>query len=567
MPSIDRHRSCASASVALVAAVAVAAAPLSARPATGKSKSKIGAVLWVSRYTVAVGPKTLHPGGNPDYHSKASVWPLFPKDQVRATQHSDVKFAFRVNGVDAFCQISGPRGWVQVAPKKGVLLALKDGKALCGTSSTPGVKRISVRGLTITAKDPVLEMVVGTKQTVIKVRSGAVVVGVSGQDAHAVVVGAGWQTTVITGEHPLEPKKQALSATEKTALGKLVSTLPALTDHAPPTVDVTGPPGFTQTTAATLAFGGPEAGVTYSCALDSVELHLCTSPARYPKLAAGKHTFVVRAIDQAGNTGPVNFYSWTIDNRPPVVTITSQQPSLTAATTATFAFAADESGVAFTCRLDGGAFAPCSSPTAYSGLSADTHSFAVVATDAAGNVSQPKTSTWTIDLRAPVVAITSRPAAVVASDAATFTFTADKSPVSFTCQLDGGAAAPCGSPQSYMRLSQGKHTFLVSARDVVGNTGQTSYSWLVDTVPPTTTITGGPGRLTYNSSATFTFAANEKPVTFGCQLDNAAPTPCSSPKTYTAGAGSHRFVVSATDTAGNVERPGATYSWTVNVIG
>jgi hypothetical protein len=56
---------------------------------------------------------------------------------------------------------------------------------------------------------------------------------------------------------------------------------------------------------------------------------------------------------------------------------------------------ANEPNVQFQCRLDGAAFAACSSPTTYAGLAAGSHTFAVRAIDAAGNVDPtPATHTW-----------------------------------------------------------------------------------------------------------------------------------------------------------------------------
>jgi large repetitive protein len=53
---------------------------------------------------------------------------------------------------------------------------------------------------------------------------------------------------------------------------------------------------------------------------------------------------------------------------------------------ASFRFSADQAGAGFDCALDGAAFAPCTSPQAYSELAPGSHSFRVRATDAAGNV-------------------------------------------------------------------------------------------------------------------------------------------------------------------------------------
>ncbi len=66
------------------------------------------------------------------------------------------------------------------------------------------------------------------------------------------------------------------------------------------------------------------------------------------------------------------------------------------ATSATFSFSATEPST-FQCRLDAGAFAPCTSPTSYANLTVGSHSFQVAATDGSFNVdASPGLRTWTV---------------------------------------------------------------------------------------------------------------------------------------------------------------------------
>ncbi len=65
-------------------------------------------------------------------------------------------------------------------------------------------------------------------------------------------------------------------------------------------------------------------------------------------------------------------------------------------TSATFSFSASEPST-FQCRLDGGAFAPCTSPTSYTDLTLGSHTFEVVATDGSSNVdASPAAQSWTV---------------------------------------------------------------------------------------------------------------------------------------------------------------------------
>jgi hypothetical protein len=71
------------------------------------------------------------------------------------------------------------------------------------------------------------------------------------------------------------------------------------------------------------------------------------------------------------------------------------------------------------------------------------------------------------------------------STTATFTFSSPEPGVSFSCRLDGGGFSPCTSPQVYVDLVSGSHTFTVRAVDALGNTGPSvAYTWTINTAGP-----------------------------------------------------------------------------------
>ena len=79
------------------------------------------------------------------------------------------------------------------------------------------------------------------------------------------------------------------------------------------------------------------------------------------------------------------------DRTAPNTSLTQQLPEGDAAV---FSFSANESA-SFSCSLDGAAFTSCGSPRSYSGLDSGWHTFAVRATDTAGNVeASPATTRW-----------------------------------------------------------------------------------------------------------------------------------------------------------------------------
>ncbi len=57
--------------------------------------------------------------------------------------------------------------------------------------------------------------------------------------------------------------------------------------------------------SATLSFRSSEAGGSFLCKLDVRKEAKCGSPSTYVGLAAGPHTFQVRAVDSAGNADPI----------------------------------------------------------------------------------------------------------------------------------------------------------------------------------------------------------------------------------------------------------------------
>jgi hypothetical protein len=106
----------------------------------------------------------------------------------------------------------------------------------------------------------------------------------------------------------------------------------------------------------------------------------------------------------------------------------------------------------------------------------------------------------------------------------------------------------------------------VRATDPAGNTDASaaSYSWTIDVTAPETSIDSGPPDPTADTSATFTFSADEAGSSFECSLEAAPFAACTAPQDYTGLLpGSHLFELRATDPAGNTDASPATYAWTV----
>nr|MDQ3822747.1 Ig-like domain repeat protein [Actinomycetota bacterium] len=257
---------------------------------------------------------------------------------------------------------------------------------------------------------------------------------------------------------------------------------------APETTIDSGPTGATNQVDATFTFSADEPGSSFQCSLDEGAWVACSSPKTYTGLADAEHTLDVRAIDPAGNPddSPAS-RAWTVDTDAPDTSIDTGPSGSTIQTDATFTFSADEPGSSFACRLDEGAWEPCSSPETANGLADGSHTFEVRATDAAGNTDAfPATRTWSVDTAGPETTIDSGPADPSGSASAAFAFDSDEPGSTFECRLEEGAWASCSSPETYSGLADGNHVFDVRAIDPAGNADGTPArrTWLIDTTPP-----------------------------------------------------------------------------------
>jgi large repetitive protein len=167
-------------------------------------------------------------------------------------------------------------------------------------------------------------------------------------------------------------------------------------ETGPPTAALTSaPPSSSNSSAATFVFSANEPS-SFECTLDDRGFEQCSSPVTYHGLGDGQHAFRVRARDAVGNFSPAVSHTWTIDTTAPETTLSSKPKSVTTATAATFAFAANETGT-FECRLDGAPFALCASPKRYARLGRRNHRFEVRAIDAVGNAdATPALHGWRI---------------------------------------------------------------------------------------------------------------------------------------------------------------------------
>lgn len=136
---------------------------------------------------------------------------------------------------------------------------------------------------------------------------------------------------------------------------------------------------------------------------------------------------------------------------------------------------------------------PVSNKISVAATTAGYYKVEVVGKDVAGNWQSNDGATavdWTVDTTAPLTTLGDKPALRSNITSPDFTFSSEDG-ATFECKVDTGAYAVCASPFIVQEsLKDGRHAFTVRAKDVAGNYDATpaTYSWTVDTVPPTLAI-------------------------------------------------------------------------------
>jgi len=136
----------------------------------------------------------------------------------------------------------------------------------------------------------------------------------------------------------------------------------------------------------------------------------------------------------------------------------------------------------------------------YTLSSSGSHTFSVKAQSGPAT-SAAASYTWTVTTPAP--SIVSEPSNPVASSSARFTYSDSQVGVSFRCSLDSSSFSPCSSSAvTYNGLRDGTHSFSVEAQLGSGPVSPvTSYTWRVDTAPPTVNMSFPRNLGYYNSTS------------------------------------------------------------------
>jgi hypothetical protein len=205
--------------------------------------------------------------------------------------------------------------------------------------------------------------------------------------AGPVANGAALETATV-GEHEFLVKAED---NDKGKAGRSAS----YTVFGPPSVTITAPGG-----GATFS-QGQVVNAAYSCAaVEGRTVKSCAGPVAsggaIDTATPGAHTLTVIAKDDLGGEASKTVEYTVTASSPPLPvpdTILGSHPKKTVKTKkkkakVKFSFSSDAAGATFQCRLDKGAFAPCTSPKSYK-VKPGRHTFSVEAVDSAGTDATP----------------------------------------------------------------------------------------------------------------------------------------------------------------------------------
>jgi hypothetical protein len=135
----------------------------------------------------------------------------------------------------------------------------------------------------------------------------------------------------------------------------------------------------------------------FGCSLDGGVAMPCFGAPNFYGLKEGRHELKVWSVDLAYNQSVVVRYVWKIDRTAPVVTLLGGplEGSTSGPGETTFSVSQSEKGQLM-CSLDAVEFTTCSPSIHFADLPSGAHTFAVYATDAAGNQSITATRAWSI---------------------------------------------------------------------------------------------------------------------------------------------------------------------------
>ncbi|WP_147445693.1 Ig-like domain-containing protein [Corallococcus aberystwythensis] len=414
----------------------------------------------------------------------------------------------------------------------------------------------------------------------------SVTVRFQGTDYPATLSGGNW-TVALPG--PLADDTYTVTAvsTNSSGTNSTTATSTFTVDQTPPTVAISTPLDGSTLNTPNVTVTGTSTGASFVTLVFNGASHgpFSVDPstgnwsyALPGPLADGSYTVTATATDAAGNTSTPDEISFTVDLTAPTVAISTPPDGAIIGTSTVTVTGTSTGATSVTLTYSGTEYGPAvvdaSGNWSYTlpvSLPLGSNTVTAVSTDAAGNQSTPDSSTFTVDLTVPTVAI-STPADGTSVNTGTVTVTGTTTnATSVTLTFDGtslGSIPVDGSGNwSYTlpgTLNEGEYTVTAVSVNGAGTTSATATStFTVDLTAPTVAIstpadgsTVGTDRVTVTGTST-----GATSVTLTYNGNNYGPTPVDGSGNWSyqlplsLPEGSITVTATATDAAGNQSPP------------
>jgi hypothetical protein len=223
-----------------------------------------------------------------------------------------------------------------------------------------------------------------------------------------------------------------------------------------------------------------------------------------PPLSSGTHTIEVRGINSVGNIEPsYATHTVTLDTAPPITSLNYSVPNHVTATTTyvskntTYTLNATDaiSGVASTYyKVDSESWIRYTTPFTLSDLADGVYTLYFYSIDKLGNKEPTKSSNITVDNAEPYVSFISpsNESAVASSNVdVLWTGFDDGSGIAYyEIEIDGKEYSNKGTSTShtFLNVTEGSHNIHIKAVDNLGNSQESSITFIVDVTPPVVSI-------------------------------------------------------------------------------
>ena len=284
-------------------------------------------------------------------------------------------------------------------------------------------------------------------------------------------------------------------------------------------------------------------------------------------LLDGVHYIVVYANTTAGKMGASNTVYFTVDTEAPIIIILSPKNETYASTSLSLNFTQSEPTFWMGYSLDGQTNVTVGGNTTLVGLSEGIHTITVYAADTAGNTGSSDIVYFTVDTVSVSIDLLSPENKTYTTDSVSLSFEVDEETSWMGYSLDGQANNTITGDTTLIGLSDGTHSLVVYASDMLGNTGSSDTVYFtIDTVLPNIEIISPENKTYAVADVLLSLTVSETTSWMGYSLDGQTNVTVSGNTTLVGlSEGIHTITVYANDTAGNTGHSDTVY-FTINAL-